>query len=125
MSDTPRTDGIEFVAQKGMMPPYNTVPSAFARTLERELAAANAEIVSLLSQDSDATQRMAERLAKAKASLAALEMENAALVANHAEDLAAAQARIKELEANQCEKEPVNPDDVQHVDEPLYRKKNQ
>lgn len=38
MSDTPRTDGIEFLAQPGMMPPFSTVPSAFARELERELA---------------------------------------------------------------------------------------
>lgn len=38
-SDTPRTDAIEFKAQPGMMPPYNTVPSNFARTIERELNA--------------------------------------------------------------------------------------
>lgn len=36
-SPTPRTDGIIFKAQPGMMPPYDTVPAAFARTLEREL----------------------------------------------------------------------------------------
>lgn len=35
--NTPRTDAIEFHAQPGMMPPYNTVPSNFARQLEREL----------------------------------------------------------------------------------------
>lgn len=40
MSDTPRTDGMTFVAQIGMMPPYDTVPSEFARQLERELNAA-------------------------------------------------------------------------------------
>ena len=38
VSDTPRTDGLTFLAQSGMMPPYNTVPSAFAQQLERELA---------------------------------------------------------------------------------------
>lgn len=37
MSDTPRTDGLTFLAQPGMMPPYNTVPAAFSRKLEREL----------------------------------------------------------------------------------------
>jgi hypothetical protein len=36
MSDTPETDGITFYATKDMMPPYNTVPSEFARRLERE-----------------------------------------------------------------------------------------
>jgi hypothetical protein len=40
MSDTPRTDGMTFVAQIGMMPPYDTVPAEFARQLERELNAA-------------------------------------------------------------------------------------
>lgn len=35
-SKTPRTDGITFVAQHGMMPPYDTVPAAFARELEEE-----------------------------------------------------------------------------------------
>jgi hypothetical protein len=33
---TPETDGIEFHAMAGMMPPYNTVPADFARRLERE-----------------------------------------------------------------------------------------
>ena len=42
MSDTPRTDGMTFVAQIGMMPPYDTVPAEFARQLERELNAAKA-----------------------------------------------------------------------------------
>ena len=36
MTDTPETDGIEFKAQLGMMPPYDTVPAEFARRLERE-----------------------------------------------------------------------------------------
>ena len=36
MTDTPETDGIEFKALPGMMPPYNTVPAEFARRLERE-----------------------------------------------------------------------------------------
>jgi hypothetical protein len=36
MNDTPETDGIEFKAQIGMMPPYDTVPAEFARRLERE-----------------------------------------------------------------------------------------
>jgi hypothetical protein len=36
MSETPETDGIEFKAQLGMMPPYDTVPAEFARRLERE-----------------------------------------------------------------------------------------
>jgi hypothetical protein len=35
--ETPRTDGIVFKAQPGMMPPYDTVPAEFSRTLEREL----------------------------------------------------------------------------------------
>jgi hypothetical protein len=34
--DTPETDGITFKATKDMMPPYDTVPSEFARRLERE-----------------------------------------------------------------------------------------
>jgi len=38
-TDTPRTDAVEFQAHPGLMPPYNTVPSTFARTLERELNA--------------------------------------------------------------------------------------
>ena len=33
---TPETDGLTFFAQPGMIPPYNTVPSEFARKLERE-----------------------------------------------------------------------------------------
>jgi hypothetical protein len=33
---TPETDGMTFLAQPGMMPPYNTVSSEFARKLERE-----------------------------------------------------------------------------------------
>jgi hypothetical protein len=36
MSDTPETDGITFKATQEMMPPYDTVPSAFARRIERE-----------------------------------------------------------------------------------------
>ena len=51
MSDTPETDGIEFLAQPGMMPPYNTVPSDFARRLERERdqhKVINAELIKLL-----------------------------------------------------------------------------
>jgi hypothetical protein len=36
MSDTPETDGITFKATRDMMPPYDTVPSEFARKLERE-----------------------------------------------------------------------------------------
>jgi hypothetical protein len=39
-SHTPRTDGIVFKAQPGMMPPYDTVPAEFSRTLERELCVA-------------------------------------------------------------------------------------
>jgi hypothetical protein len=34
--NTPETDGITFKATKDMMPPYDTVPSEFARRLERE-----------------------------------------------------------------------------------------
>ena len=41
---TPRTDGITFKAQPGMMPPYDTVPAEFSRTLERELDAALAKL---------------------------------------------------------------------------------
>jgi hypothetical protein len=47
MSDTPKTDGMTFVAQIGMMPPYDTVPAEFARELERELNAAKAELAEL------------------------------------------------------------------------------
>jgi hypothetical protein len=47
MSDTPRTDGMTFVAQIGMMPPYDTVSAEFARQLERELNAAKAELAEL------------------------------------------------------------------------------
>jgi hypothetical protein len=36
MSDTPETDGLEFKAQLGMIPPYDTVPAEFARRLERQ-----------------------------------------------------------------------------------------
>ena len=36
MSDTPETNGLEFKAQLGMIPPYDTVPAEFARRLERE-----------------------------------------------------------------------------------------
>lgn len=55
MSDTPtpETDGMTFFAQPGMMPPYNTVSSEFARKLERELnaaLAANAELLERLQE---------------------------------------------------------------------------
>lgn len=53
MSDTPRTDGMTFVAQIGMMPPYDTVSAEFARQLERELNAAlsaNAELLDRLQE---------------------------------------------------------------------------
>jgi hypothetical protein len=36
MSDTPETDGITFIPEKGMMPPYKTVPAVIAQKLERE-----------------------------------------------------------------------------------------
>ena len=36
MSDTPETDGITFIPEKGMMPPYKTVPAVVAQKLERE-----------------------------------------------------------------------------------------
>ena len=51
--DTPRTNGITFIAQPGMMPPYDTVPAEHGRTLERELNAATAEV-----------ERLRERVAK-------------------------------------------------------------
>jgi hypothetical protein len=41
---TPETDGIEFHAMAGMMPPYNTVPADFARRLERERDEAREEL---------------------------------------------------------------------------------
>jgi hypothetical protein len=44
MSDTPKTDGIEFKAQIGMMPPYDTVPAEFARRLKRERDEARREL---------------------------------------------------------------------------------
>jgi hypothetical protein len=60
MSDTPETDGITFYATKDMMPPYNTVPSEFARKLERErdhIRVALEEIASLdTSQDASPQQ---------------------------------------------------------------------
>jgi hypothetical protein len=60
MSDTPETDGITFYATKDMMPPYNTVPSEFARRLERErnhMREALEEIASLdTSQDASPEQ---------------------------------------------------------------------
>jgi hypothetical protein len=40
---TPRTNSVEFQAMPGMMPPYNTVPSAFARTLERDIETVKTE----------------------------------------------------------------------------------
>ena len=40
---TPETDGMTFFPQPGMMPPYYTVSSEFARKLERERDAALAE----------------------------------------------------------------------------------
>jgi hypothetical protein len=36
MSDTPETDGITFVPERGMMPPYKTVPAVVSQRLERE-----------------------------------------------------------------------------------------
>jgi hypothetical protein len=55
MSDTPtpETDGMTFFPQPGMMPPYNTVSSEFARKLERErdeALAANAELLERLQE---------------------------------------------------------------------------
>jgi hypothetical protein len=50
---TPETDGMTFFAQPGMMPPYNTVSSEFARKLERErdaALAANAELLERLQE---------------------------------------------------------------------------
>jgi hypothetical protein len=50
---TPETDGMTFFAQPGMMPPYNTVSSEFARKLERErdaALAANAELFERLQE---------------------------------------------------------------------------
>ena len=41
MSDTPRTDALEFIVGKGAMPPFNTVPSFLARDMERELNGSN------------------------------------------------------------------------------------
>jgi hypothetical protein len=59
MSDTPtpETDGMTFFPQPGMMPPYCTVSSEFARKLERERDAAltaNAELLERLRERTEA-----------------------------------------------------------------------
>jgi hypothetical protein len=51
--NTPRTDAIVFLAQPGMMPPYNTVPASFARELETELEVAKARIAELEAEKID------------------------------------------------------------------------
>lgn len=54
-----------FVAQIGMMPPYDTVPAEFARQLERELNAAKAAL-SGRTVFCSACNAMAEELAELK-----------------------------------------------------------
>jgi hypothetical protein len=49
---TPETDGMTFFAQPGMMPPYNTVSSEFARERDAALAA-NAELLERLRERTD------------------------------------------------------------------------
>jgi len=56
-NETPRTNGITFIAQPGMMPPYPTVPAEHARTLERELNAATAEIEQLRERNAELENR--------------------------------------------------------------------
>tara|TARA_R110000823_G_scaffold64965_1_gene152610 strand:- start:234 stop:473 length:240 start_codon:yes stop_codon:yes gene_type:complete len=36
MNKTPKTNAYEFIAQPGMMPPFNTVPSSLSREIEEE-----------------------------------------------------------------------------------------
>ena len=57
MSNTPRTDGIEFQPICGMIPPYPTVPSEFCRQLERELTAADERIHLLIAERDTARQQ--------------------------------------------------------------------
>jgi hypothetical protein len=59
---TPETDGIEFHAMAGMMPPYNTVPADFARRLERERDEAREQ-----------TEKMREAIREAHAALGQLD----------------------------------------------------
>jgi hypothetical protein len=66
---TPETDGIEFHAMAGMMPPYNTVPADFARRLERERDEARDFAQKITDKALSATGDLQRQLAEAREEL--------------------------------------------------------
>jgi hypothetical protein len=80
MSKTPRTDSITFVSQPGMMPPYDTVPAAFARELEMELNETEQRLhaLRLVCGTTDAN-KFETALDRANARIAELEQDGARL----------------------------------------------